>query len=97
MDLTTKRLVVTATTGCAAILFNGSTLHSWAGVGLGEESVEKLVDKINKSFFKKRNWLNTKTLVIDEVSMMSPVSAGCAAVVPEAMTSQISATVTSAR
>lgn len=37
---------VTASTGIAAVNINGCTLHSWAGIGLGKESAEKLVGKI---------------------------------------------------
>ncbi|GJE87830.1 ATP-dependent DNA helicase PIF1 [Phanerochaete sordida] len=37
---------VTASTGIAAVNIGGSTLHSWAGIGLGKESKEKLARKI---------------------------------------------------
>lgn len=41
-----RRTAVTASTGIAAINVGGSTLHSWAGVGLGKESGEFLAMKI---------------------------------------------------
>jgi ATP-dependent DNA helicase PIF1 len=69
-----KDVALTAMTGCAAILLGkgAKTLHSWAGVGLGKETVEQLVSKIRKSFKAKKNWLGFDTLIIDEISMMTP-------------------------
>jgi len=46
------------------------TLHSFAGIGLGKESVEDLIKKIKKNQKAKQRWLRTKVLVIDEVSMV---------------------------
>lgn len=40
------RLSITASTGIASVNIGGSTLHSWAGIGLGKESKEKLVYKL---------------------------------------------------
>lgn len=71
-----RKTGVVALTGCAALLLGckAKTLHSWAGIGLGKESVEALVASIKKKSWKPslRNWLQTKTLIIDEVSMMTP-------------------------
>jgi len=65
---------VTALTGCAAILLQkckSKTLHSWAGIGLGNGDVEQNLTKIEKSFFKKKIWKQTRILIIDEISMLS--------------------------
>ena len=64
---------VTALTGCAAVLLNckAKTLHSWAGIGLGNASIEQLVTKIKKNKFAKALWKSTEVLVVDEVSMLS--------------------------
>lgn len=64
---------LTAMTGCAALLLHSKakTLHSWSGIGLGTDVVPLLVGKIKKSRRAKLNW-RTDTLVIDEVSMMTP-------------------------
>jgi len=64
---------VCALTGCAAVLLEckAKTLHSWAGIGLGNGSVEQLVTKIMKNRFLKSNWKGTDILIVDEVSMMS--------------------------
>lgn len=64
-------LSITASTGIAAKLINGVTLHSWAGIGLGEGTKEKLFEKINENRYKKKNWKKTQVLIIDEVSMIS--------------------------
>jgi ATP-dependent DNA helicase PIF1 len=68
-----KDIHVTALTGCAAIILNckAKTLHSWAGIGLANGTVEQLVSKIKKNKFSKAIWKQTDILVIDEVSMLS--------------------------
>jgi ATP-dependent DNA helicase PIF1 len=64
---------VTALTGCAAVLLNckAKSLHSWAGIGLGNGTIEQLVTKIKKNKFAKTLWKMTEILVVDEVSMLS--------------------------
>jgi len=68
-----KNIQVTALTGCAAVLLNckAKTLHSWAGIGLGNGSIEQLVTKIKKNKFSKALWKQTDILVVDEISMLS--------------------------
>jgi ATP-dependent DNA helicase PIF1 len=68
-----KDIHVTALTGCASILLNckARTIHSWAGIGLGNVSTEQLVMKIKKNKFLKAVWKETDILVVDEVSMLS--------------------------
>ena len=65
---------LTAMTGCAALLLGkgAKTLHSWAGIGLGKEPIAALLIKIRKSSKAKKNWLAADTLIIDEVSMLTP-------------------------
>jgi len=67
----------TATTGIAAVNLAwaergvyASTLHRWSGIGLGDESAEKLYSKVNNSKRSKEKWLSTRVLFIDEISMM---------------------------
>lgn len=69
----------TATTGVASlglfaregdILIPASTLHSWAGIGLGKGPVSKLVAKIRKYKTKREAWQSVDVLIIDEISMM---------------------------
>ena len=54
-----KDVALTAMTGCAALLLGkgAKTLHSWAGIGLGKDTVQTLVLKLRKSFRAKKNWL----------------------------------------
>ena len=68
-----KNIHVSALTGCAAVLLNckATTLHSWAGIGLGNGSVESNIQKITKNRFKKKIWKETHILIVDEVSMLS--------------------------
>ena len=64
---------VCALTGCAAVLLEckAKTVHSWAGVGLANGTVEQMVNKIMKNKYVKTTWKDTDILIIDEVSMMS--------------------------
>ena len=68
-----KDIHVTALTGCASILLNckAKTLHSWAGIGLGNGTTEELICKIRNNKFAKAIWKGTDILVVDEVSMLS--------------------------
>jgi ATP-dependent DNA helicase PIF1 len=67
---------VTASTGIAATLIRGRTLHNWAGVGLGLEEVSTLCSKVRKNKNRKNSAFDrlTKTslLIIDEISMILP-------------------------
>ena len=68
-----RNIYVTALTGCAAVLLNckAKTLHSWAGIGLGNAEADFIVEKIERNRFKKKVWRETDILIVDEVSMMS--------------------------
>ncbi len=68
-----KDIYVTALTGCASILLGckAKTLHSWAGIGLGNAPVDQLIFKIKQNKFLKAIWKQTDILVVDEVSMLS--------------------------
>lgn len=68
-----RKISVAALTGCAALLlgFRAKTLHSWAGIGLGRESVDTLIASIKKSPSAKQRWRSTSILIIDEISMLT--------------------------
>jgi ATP-dependent DNA helicase PIF1 len=61
---------ITATTGLAALNVGGTTIHSFSGVGLGEDPVERLIGMIRGREEVRDRWTRCKTLVIDEVSML---------------------------
>lgn len=58
---------VTASTGIAATHMNGMTIHSWAGLGMGD-AID--IDKILTRSTLKKRMNETKVLIIDEVSML---------------------------
>lgn len=67
-----KKIGITSTTGTSAILIGGSTIHSFAGIGLGTKSVVALVTGIRRRPFVLKRWKELDTLIIDEVSMLTP-------------------------
>ncbi len=66
-----KNIAKTSTTGISALLIGGSTLHSWAGIGLGDRPIEVLIAGIRGNKFKLEKWMKVKVLIIDEISMLS--------------------------
>lgn len=68
----TSRLGVTASTGAAAAMVGGSTVHSYFGLGMGNDKVERYVGKVfnpNNRVLRDRI-VHTNRVIIDEVSMM---------------------------
>lgn len=63
------RFGITATTGCAAILIGGQTLHSFLGIGLAKKPVETLYRYMDSQTVKKLKDL--QFLIIDEISMLN--------------------------
>ena len=63
-------VAVTASTGMAAVNIGGVTLHSWAGIGLGQGDLKRYVEavKFGPGHWKKvrERWMGVKTLIIDE-------------------------------
>jgi len=66
-------LSVAASTGVAALNIGGATIHSWAGIGLGNLPLEQIVENIfSPKASKARKRIRQATaLAIDEVSMIS--------------------------
>lgn len=67
----TKDLTLTASTGVAALNIGGVTIHSFAKLGIGMDSFEKILYKIEKDSKAQKRIFNTKVLAIDEISMLS--------------------------
>jgi DNA replication protein DnaC len=61
----------TAFTGLAAIQIGGTTLSSYAGVGLAQGTKEKLFELKKNNKKVKERWQTTRLLVIDEISTVS--------------------------
>ena len=61
------RYAITASTGIAASLLKGTTIHSWSGIGVREELSQNDLEKIKK---KKIAISDTAVLFIDEISML---------------------------
>ena len=76
---------VTASTGVAASLIGGITLHAFAGIGAENDHdlinnkkdedyesnrIKEIIARINNSKDKLNNWKKCKQLIIDEISMI---------------------------
>ncbi|XP_037959629.1 ATP-dependent DNA helicase PIF1 [Teleopsis dalmanni] len=61
--------VATASTGVAACLIGGVTLHAFAGIGTGESTLERCVQLASRSA-SAQGWRKCKVLIIDEISMV---------------------------
>lgn len=61
--------VATASTGVAACLIGGTTLHSFAGIGSGEASLQRCYEMASRPA-SAQIWRKCKRLIIDEISMV---------------------------
>lgn len=67
-----RNVHVTASTGVAALEVRGVTLHSWAGIGLGNGDAAQLLQGIRRNPKAAKRWRTVDTLFIDEISMVDP-------------------------
>lgn len=67
-------IVITSTTGIAAVNVKGQTLHSWAGVGICNHSIDYVVKKILSKSSLKNQIQKCKILAIDEISMLNIIT-----------------------
>ena len=63
-----KTVAVTATTGLATTHLNGTTIHSWSGMGVANSISGNFYSKIRKP--RRENICETDILIIDEISML---------------------------
>ena len=69
--LTDIKFGITATTGTAAFLINGKTIHSYLGIGLATESAEEIWKYVrHKLAHIPKKLREIKVLIIDEISML---------------------------
>lgn len=62
---------VTATTAVAARRIGGSTVHSFAGIGLGDGSYADIIKKVERQPDVVAAWRRCRLWIIDEVSALS--------------------------
>ena len=67
-----KIVAVCALTGCAAILLQceGSTIHSWAGIGLAKDAFPELLKKIKKNQEKSTKLIVYNLVFLDINNMV---------------------------
>ncbi|CAG8650730.1 3487_t:CDS:2, partial [Ambispora leptoticha] len=68
-----ENVAVTAPTGIAAINVGGMTIHSFSGIGTGDDKAENLLKKIKRRSLIRDRWKSIKVLVIDEISMLDGI------------------------
>lgn len=65
-----REVAITAITGVAAANIDGTTLHSWASIGLGKNNASKHAYYVKKSTGSLTKYLETDVLIVDEISMI---------------------------
>jgi ATP-dependent DNA helicase PIF1 len=60
---------LTASTGIAAVNINGTTIHSFAGIGIGDRPVRDIYENMFNGISSRIKYV--KMLAIDEISMLS--------------------------
>ena len=67
-----NKIAFTSLTGISASYINGSTIHSWSGLGLydPDKPFNYYLDKVKNNTRYIRKICNTNLLIIDEISMM---------------------------
>ena len=63
-----KRVAITSSTGISAVNIGGTTLHSWAGLGAAKGDKTALLQRVQKVDYRRKKWLDTDVLIIDEGS-----------------------------
>ena len=74
LDTQNKEYAITASTGIAASHLDGSTIHSWSGLGIRKNLMKQQLDAM-----KGNTWLIEKikpvdVLIIDEISMLDAIA-----------------------
>lgn len=63
-------VAVTASTGIAATHMNGTTIHSWSGIGIKDELSDRDLANLSRKQFLADRLKDTAVLIIDEISML---------------------------
>lgn len=62
--------VVTASTGIAARRIGGTTVHSFAGIGLGDGTFDEVLSRVKARPEVVRSWTRCRRWIIDEIGMI---------------------------
>ena len=65
---------ITASTGIAASHLDGSTIHSWSGLGISRALEKKQLEAIGRKTYLVERVKLVRVLVIDEISMLDAVA-----------------------
>lgn len=63
-------VAVTASTGIAATHMNGTTIHSWSGIGIKNQLTHENLKSLATKQYLTKNLRGTHILIIDEISML---------------------------
>lgn len=61
---------ITASTGIAATHMGGTTIHSWAGIGIADDLTHAEISGLAEQPRFRKRFAETQVLIIDEVSML---------------------------
>lgn len=65
-----KRIAMTASTGIAASHIDGTTIHSWSGLGIAEKITDQELENMSWKHLIRDKYNRCDILIIDEVSML---------------------------
>lgn len=74
MDEQGREYAITASTGIAASHLDGSTIHSWSGLGIRKNLTKQQCEGIKANFRIVERVKPVRTLMIDEISMLDSVT-----------------------
>ena len=65
-----EKVFVTASTGIAACNIVGTTIHSFAGIGIHDSDINQTLKRIRQNETAVERWHACEVLIIDEISML---------------------------
>jgi ATP-dependent exoDNAse (exonuclease V) alpha subunit len=70
--INSQKIGITASTGIAAKILGGTTIHSWSGIDIINESdtYEVVLKRVTSKPYCMKRWKSTDVLIIDEISLL---------------------------
>ena len=67
-----KKIAITASTGIASKLLNGTTIHAWSGIRVidKKDSFDDILERVMLNRRKVLSWKKIQVLIIDEISLL---------------------------